>query len=195
LKAGAKKKPRTWTVNVERLSGKQNYRTVMRVGVQSFELASASGDMESLQHCRFIQLMFIRAMAALGAPGPSSARVVPNPEVVLAAKASAQKERLNRMDFRHDSVIDRLVSDPRPRNLGIEAALRGHVRPVDAKPIPEARRSMGAAARYTERVAMFEKDGLGSGITGSGCCTTASLIRSSPPLGTASILSPSSSTS
>ena len=44
MKAEAGKKPRTWTVNVERLSGKQNYRTVMRAGVQSFELASAYGD-------------------------------------------------------------------------------------------------------------------------------------------------------
>jgi len=91
MKAETVKKPRTWTVNVERLSGKQNYRTVMRVGVQSFELASDFGGKESLQHCRFIQLMFIRAMAALGAPGPSSARVVPNPEIVVAAKRRARR--------------------------------------------------------------------------------------------------------
>lgn len=91
MKAEAGKKPRTWTVNVERLSGKQNYRTVMRAGVQSFELASAYGDKGALQHCRFIQLMFVRAMVAIGAPGPTSARVVPNPEVVVTAKRRARK--------------------------------------------------------------------------------------------------------
>ena len=63
------------------------------------------------------------------------------------------------MDFRHDSVVERLMSGPRPRNLGIEAALRGHARPVDTTPTPEARRSMGAAARYTERIGRFERDG------------------------------------
>lgn len=67
MTANVGKKPWTWTVNVERLSGKQNYRTMMRVGVQGFELASACGR-ASLQHRRFIQRMFIRAMAALGPP-------------------------------------------------------------------------------------------------------------------------------
>lgn len=63
------------------------------------------------------------------------------------------------MDFSHNSVIDRLVSDPRHRNLGIEATLRGHVPRGAAEPATEGRRAMGAAARYAERIGKFEEDG------------------------------------
>lgn len=84
----AKKKttPEAWTVNVEKLSGRNNYRTMFRVGNQGFMLADLQGDKEARQHCVFVQQMFMRAMEKLGAAKPKSAKVVPNPERVVGKK-------------------------------------------------------------------------------------------------------------
>lgn len=116
------KKDVPWTVNVEKLSGKRSYRTMLRVGAQGFELASVQDDKEALEHCRFIQQMFVRAMAALGAPKPKSAKVVPNPErvvhrhtnEVLMASRAFEESAENR------KVLDKLV---RERRKNIQAAI------------------------------------------------------------------------
>lgn len=83
MKNAKKMPPKAWSVNVEKLSGRNNYRTMFRVGNQGFMLADVQDDKEALEHCVFIQQMFLRAMENLGVHKPKSAKVVPNPERVV----------------------------------------------------------------------------------------------------------------
>jgi len=55
-----------WAVDVEKLYGENNFRTMFKVGVQSFELAHAENDDEAEQHCNFVARMFGEAMSRAG---------------------------------------------------------------------------------------------------------------------------------
>jgi hypothetical protein len=54
------------TVYISRLFGKNHFRTIFTVGVQSFTLAEGGPDQADLDHCRFIQKMFVLAVRKAG---------------------------------------------------------------------------------------------------------------------------------
>jgi hypothetical protein len=55
-----------WTVDVEKLSGDNNFRTMFRVGVQGFTVAHAEDIDEAETHCQGIAKMFRQAMMNAG---------------------------------------------------------------------------------------------------------------------------------
>lgn len=57
--------PAPWSCEVVELTP-THWRTVFKVGVQSFILADTYDGQEGRQHCEFIRVMFVKALQAAG---------------------------------------------------------------------------------------------------------------------------------